>query len=109
MKISSEAKIGIIITIAIAVTIWGLNFLKGRNILERVNNYYAVFQNIGGLEKNAKIYINGYRVGQVGEIVFSKDGKNNLIVALDVDQGYRLPAGSSAWRVYPYGKSLHSG
>lgn len=96
MKISSEAKIGIIVTIAIVVTIWGLNFLKGRNILQRVHNYYAVFQNIGGLEKNSKIFINGYHVGQVGDIVFSHDGRNNLIVSLGIEKDYRLPEGSTA-------------
>ena len=63
MKISSEVKIGIIITIAIAVTIWGLNFLKGRNILKGVNTYFAVFEDVGGLEKNSKIFIKGYEVG----------------------------------------------
>ena len=57
MRLSSEIKIGIIITIAIAATIWGLNFLKGRNILKPVSTYYAVFDNIGGLEKNSKIFI----------------------------------------------------
>ena len=96
MKLSSEVRIGIIITIAIAMTIWGLNFLKGRNILQRVDTYYAIFQNIGGLEKNSKIYINGYRVGQVGNIVFSPDGSNRLKVALGIDKEYRLPYASTA-------------
>lgn len=96
MKFSSEVKIGIIITIAIAATIWGLNFLKGKNILQRVNTYQAVFTDIGGLEKNAKIYINGYRVGQVGEIVFNSDGGNILMVALDIEMEYRLRAPATA-------------
>jgi phospholipid/cholesterol/gamma-HCH transport system substrate-binding protein len=96
MKLSSEAKLGIIITIAIAVTIWGLNFLKGRNILERTDTYYAIFQNIGGLEKNNKIYINGYKVGQVGNIVFNTDGSNSLKVALRMDKDYKLPEASTA-------------
>jgi phospholipid/cholesterol/gamma-HCH transport system substrate-binding protein len=96
MKLSSEAKLGIIITIAIAVTIWGLNFLKGRNILQRVDTYYAIFQNIGGLEKNCKIYINGYKVGQVGDIVFDTDGSTSLKVALGIDKQYKLPDASTA-------------
>jgi phospholipid/cholesterol/gamma-HCH transport system substrate-binding protein len=96
MRLSSEIRIGIIITIAIAVTIWGLNFLKGRNILQRANTYYAVFQNIGGLEKNSKIFISGYKVGQVGNIVFKTDGSNTLVVTLDVDKDYRLPVPTTA-------------
>jgi phospholipid/cholesterol/gamma-HCH transport system substrate-binding protein len=96
MKISSEAKIGIIITIAIAVTIWGLNFLKGRNILKGVNTYYAVFEDIGGLEKNSKIFIKGYEVGQVSEIYFSEDASRNLVVLLGIEKAYDVPVHSEA-------------
>jgi phospholipid/cholesterol/gamma-HCH transport system substrate-binding protein len=96
MKISSEAKIGIIITIAIAVTIWGLNFLKGRDILKGVNTYYAIFEDIGGLEKNSKIFINGYQVGQVGEIYFTRDGSNHLTVLLGIEKAYDIPLDSEA-------------
>jgi phospholipid/cholesterol/gamma-HCH transport system substrate-binding protein len=96
MKISSEAKIGIIITIAIAVTIWGLNFLKGRNILKGVNTYYAIFEDIGGLEKNSKIFINGYQVGQVGDIYFTEAGSGELIVLLGIEKAYDIPLNSEA-------------
>lgn len=96
MKISSEVKIGIIITIAIAVTIWGLNFLKGRNILKGVNTYYAVFEDIGGLEKNSKIFIKGYEVGQVSEIYFDDNGSRNLIVLLGIEKAHDIPMDSEA-------------
>jgi len=96
MRLSIEIKIGIIITIAIAVTIWGLYFLKGRNILERVNVYYAVFDDIRGLEKNSKIYIKGYNVGQVGDIVFNTDGSNSLKVELGIETDYHIPLQSEA-------------
>ena len=96
MKISPEAKIGIIITIAIAVTIWGLNFLKGRNILKGANTYYAIFEDIGGLEKNSKIFINGYQVGQVGEIFFTGDGSGDLTVLLGIEKAFKIPLNSEA-------------
>jgi len=96
MKISSEVKLGIIITIAIAVTIWGLNFLKGRNILKGVNTFYAVFEDVGGLEKNSKIFIKGYEVGQVGEIYFAENGSRDLIVLLGIEKTYDIPLNSEA-------------
>jgi len=96
MRLSNEFKIGIIITIAIAVTIWGLNFLKGRNILKSVDTYYTVFENIGGLEENNKIFLNGYRIGQVGGIVFDANLSGNLIVSLDIEQDYKLIAPAKA-------------
>lgn len=96
MKISSEVKIGIIITIAIAVTIWGLNFLKGRNVLKGVNTYYAIFEDVGGLEKNNKIFIKGYQVGQVSEIYFTEHGSRDLIVLLGIEKVYDIPLNSEA-------------
>ncbi len=96
MRLSSEIKIGIIITIAIAATIWGLNFLKGRNILQRVDTYYAVYDNIDGLEKNSKIFINGYKVGQVGDIIFNTDGSNSLTVNMEIDKDFKLTVPSVA-------------
>jgi len=96
MKISSEVKIGIIITMAIAVTIWGLNFLKGRNILRGVNTYYAIFEDVGGLEKNSKIFIKGYEVGQVSEIYFTENESRDLTVLLGIEKAYDIPLNSEA-------------
>ncbi len=96
MRLSSEIKIGIIVTIAIAATIWGLNFLKGRNILKRQDTYYVIYSNIDGLEKNSKIFISGFKVGQVENIKFNPDGSNTLTVALGIEKDHRLPVGSVA-------------
>ncbi len=96
MKLTSEAKLGIIVTIAIAAVIWGLNFLKGRNLLTAVDNYYAVYEEIGGLEKNSKIFINGYNVGQVGEILFNAQEGGSLTVLLGVQKNFRIPINSPA-------------
>jgi phospholipid/cholesterol/gamma-HCH transport system substrate-binding protein len=96
MKLTSEAKLGIIVTIAIAAVIWGLNFLKGRNLLTAVDNYYAVYNEIGGLEKNCKIFINGYNVGQVGEIIFNASEGGSLTVMLGIQKNFRIPLNSPA-------------
>ncbi|NJO68226.1 MAG: MCE family protein [Bacteroidetes bacterium] len=70
MKIQKEAKIGIIIVLIIAVAIWGFNFLKGKNIFTVSKQYYAVFNNIGGLQESSVVSANGYTIGQVSEIRF---------------------------------------
>ena len=96
MRLKSEVKIGIIITVAIAATIWGLNFLKGRNLLTAVDSYYTEYSEIGGLEKNSKIFINGYRVGQVGEIIFNSADGGSLTVILEIQKNFRIPLNSKA-------------
>ena len=96
MKISVEVKLGIIITVAIAVVIWGLNFLKGKNILKPSSDYYALYKDVGGLDKNAKVFYKGYRVGQVDEIYFNDDGSGNLTVIINIIKPYKLPVNSVA-------------
>jgi phospholipid/cholesterol/gamma-HCH transport system substrate-binding protein len=96
MKITHETKIGIIVTIAIAAAIWGINFLKGRNILKPITNYVTIYEDIGGLEINAKVFMNGYKVGQVSEISFNDDRSGNLTVILGIDKGHKIPLNSVA-------------
>ena len=96
MKLSNEAKVGIIATLAIAATIWGINFLKGRNILKPIYTYIAIYEDIGGLEVNAKIFMNGFKVGQVDEIYFNDDRSGNLTVILGISKGFSIPVNSVA-------------
>jgi phospholipid/cholesterol/gamma-HCH transport system substrate-binding protein len=96
MKISVEAKIGIIVTAAIAVVIWGLNFLKGRNILKPANEYYAFYEDVGGLDKNAKVYLKGFRIGQVNDIYLDEDDSDMLTVAVSINKPFKIPYKSVA-------------
>lgn len=96
MKLSHETKIGIIITVAIAATFWGINYLKGRNILKPIHTYFAIYEDIGGLDINAKIFMNGYKVGQVDEIFFNDDRSGKLTVVLAIDKGFNIPLNSVA-------------
>ncbi len=96
MKFKSEVKIGIIVIVTIALVIWGINFLKGKNILHRSSVYYTVFSNVAGLEKTAAIYINGYKIGLINDIHFEKGDLADIIVSFAVNQDFDIPRGSVA-------------
>ncbi len=96
MRVSTEAKIGMIGVLAIAFTVWGLNFLKGRNILKAVNQYYALYEDIGGLEVNAPISMNGYRIGQVNNIHFTGNKQKSLAIVLGIHRRHSIPVRSIA-------------
>lgn len=80
MKLSREVKTGIIAFIALAMVIWGFNFLKGRNIFVGRTHFYAVYDNINGIMPNNPVLINGVRVGQVKEINFADDGSGKVVL-----------------------------
>lgn len=91
MKIAKEVKIGLIITLVLVVFIWGLNFLKGRNLFTTSYQYYAVFDAIGGLEKSARVGANGYTLGIVSDITFFPGNYNKILVEISVDRQFKIP------------------
>lgn len=94
IKISTEAKIGIIVLGTLLLIIWGINFLKGKNILKRTDVYYALYENVAGLETSAPVFINGLKVGLIHSINFDEERLDRLIVALVVEKEYGIPKGS---------------
>lgn len=97
MKISREAKVGIIVTVAIACFIYGFNFLKGKNLFSTERKFYAVYYNIDGLVEANPVQINGFRVGQVRKIDFLPDNSGRMVVTVVVDnKDIKIPRGSIA-------------
>ncbi len=96
MKLSIEVKIGIIAVVAIAVTYWGLNYLKGRNVLKSFDEYTVFYDDITGLEVNSIIFLSGYRIGQVNDIYFNPDKPGELVVKLGIRKNYKIPRNSVA-------------
>jgi phospholipid/cholesterol/gamma-HCH transport system substrate-binding protein len=94
MKLYKETKIGLIIALVIAAFIWGLNFLKGRNLFTTHQQYYAVFENIGGLEKSSVVFTHGYRIGKVSDISFFAGNVNKILVEISVDRKFKIPKNS---------------
>ncbi len=77
MKFTRELKIGIVVTLSIAALIWGINFLKGKNILSTNNNYSCLYQRIDGLQESSPVFINGYKIGLVDDIKLLQDKKRH--------------------------------
>ncbi len=96
MKLKSEAKIGIIVITTIILVIWGINFLKGKNVIKRSDVFYAVYSDISGLEESAAISLNGYKVGMVNDISFKENELSSLVVALAIENDFNIPEGSVA-------------
>jgi len=93
-KIPREAIIGFIMLSIIAILIWGISFLKGKNILTKNQEFYAIFERIDGLEKASPVYLNGYRVGLVEHIYFHPDKSGRLVVQLSVGNNINIPMDS---------------
>ncbi len=98
MKISKEFKIGLVVTIAIGLFIWGFNFLKGFNMFNKDYTLYAVYPKIDGLIEANPLLINGYKVGQINKISLTQDktGKYVVLVKFLLTEDVKIPKHSVA-------------
>jgi phospholipid/cholesterol/gamma-HCH transport system substrate-binding protein len=74
--------------------LYGINFLRGRNIFTTSRQYYAVFSNIGGLQKSSLVSVNGYNLGTVTDIQFHRGNINNIVVEISIERRFQLPKNS---------------
>ncbi|MEE4215537.1 MAG: MlaD family protein, partial [Bacteroidales bacterium] len=95
-KFSKEVIVGLSALITILVFIWLFSFLKGNNIFNRDDRYYAIYDDIGGLEESGLVEINGHKAGIVRSIKFINDGSGRLLVTLNINRGYKIPSGTLA-------------
>jgi phospholipid/cholesterol/gamma-HCH transport system substrate-binding protein len=97
MKISNETKIGILAVVAIAILILGFNFLKGKNLFEKNDKIYAIFQKVPGLEGSNPVLINGLQVGMVYKIEGrSKNLSDGILVTINLARDINIPKNSVA-------------
>ncbi len=96
MKISKTSKLGIVIIISLTILIWGINFLKGRDIFRTEKVYLARYKDVGGLEPSTVVQLNGLKIGYVRDIYFAEDYSGDLIVKIAVHNKFPLPKGTTA-------------
>lgn len=94
MKISRELKIGLMAILAIVLFIFGYNFLKGKNLLEKSRTFYAVYDQVEGLNKSSAVTISGLQVGTVIDIKIREDAK--LVVQMNIRNDYQFSKSSVA-------------
>lgn len=96
MKVSKYARLGLLIVISITILIWGLSFLKGKDIFKQSNEYNVIYERIDGLEESNDVVLNGYKIGQVTNIDFYPDRSGRLLVKFMVESGMEIPVNSVA-------------
>lgn len=90
-----ELRAGILAIVAVAMLIFGYNYLKGNNLFNDSRVFYAVYDDVEGLSASAPITINGFQVGNVSDISFL-DNSGKLLVTLNVDHDFQFSKSSEA-------------
>ncbi|MDQ6478774.1 MlaD family protein [Dyadobacter sp. LHD-138] len=96
MKLSKEAKVGLMAVLAMVLLYFGFHILKGSDVFSRTYKYYVIYDDIDGLTASNPVLLNGLNVGRVQEIKLLQNQKNHLLVTLDIQKGIVLPKGTTA-------------
>ncbi|MDF1572595.1 MAG: MlaD family protein [Bacteroidales bacterium] len=96
MKFTSEIKIGITGVVTAAVIIWGINYLKGRNILDSTYTIVAKYERVDGLEPSANVMLKGFKIGTVEEVIFETEAEVPFTVVMEIEKSYPVRTTSVA-------------
>lgn len=93
MRVSKEVKIGLSALVVLVMVYWGINFLKGLNVVERNNLYHLSLEDATGIEVSSALLVRGYRVGSVTDMKLHSM-KSNIVVEIIVRRNYQIPVDS---------------
>ncbi len=88
--------IGASFILAIAIFIWGFNFLKGTGLFNKETIYYASYQKVNGLINGNPVVVNGLRIGQVKKVYFNEDMSGSIMVSMMLSTDLPIPSNSTA-------------
>lgn len=91
---TKEAKIGLVSIISLALLYFGINYLKGINLFKPANHYEVMFSNVKGVTISSPVYIEGFKVGLVRDIVYDYDTTGKIRVDVSLEDKMRINKGS---------------
>ena len=91
---TKEAKIGLVTIVSLALLYLGINYLKGINLFQPVNHYYVSFINLKGVTISSPVFVDGFKVGLVRDIIYDYDTTGKIIVEVSLEDKMRLNKGS---------------
>ena len=73
MKLSKEFKIGIFVIVVLFLSFFVINFLRGKDILNKEIELCAEFENVEGLLPAAPVNIRGFKAGSVTQVEYDRE------------------------------------
>ena len=94
-RLSRLQAIGLFVLLTLIAAFAVINFLRGEDIFNRSTTYMAVYDQVDGLTVTGPVYLKGYKVGMVEDIVYNGE-TNKFEVELKVKSQFNIPENSTA-------------
>lgn len=96
MKIRKEVTIGLSFAGTIILFIWGFNFLKGTDLFSPKREFFALYNNVGGLVVSNPVVISGVKVGTISSVKFHPGDNGLVVVKMLLTTDFPIPSDSRA-------------
>ena len=93
MKHTKEVKIGAFVLSVLVISFFVINYLRGKDILNREMEICSVYENVEGLVPSAPVYIKGYKAGKVVEVDYRSESDDFKVVC-SILKDFRIPEDS---------------
>jgi phospholipid/cholesterol/gamma-HCH transport system substrate-binding protein len=91
LKRTREIQVGATVVVALAITLWGVTWLKEISLANRTKVWHVTFPQTGGLSDSDEIRVNGLRKGAVSKVELVGD---HVVVDLALDSDVTLTSES---------------
>ncbi|MCT4582062.1 MAG: MlaD family protein [Flavobacteriales bacterium] len=97
MKFKKEIIVGIVASVGVTALIVGFFFLKGQNLWEKNQRFYAVYERAEGLVTGNSVVKNGVPIGVLTSVGLYPNDPSRVLVEFDVtNEWIKIPRGSIA-------------
>lgn len=86
-----EIRVGIVVVLASVILVIGIMWFQKFKLVEKRYHVFARFGEVGGLQSNDPIYVNGVERGRVGSVNLDA---NDVIVEMGIREGVDIPTDS---------------
>jgi phospholipid/cholesterol/gamma-HCH transport system substrate-binding protein len=86
MKIKREYSIAALALAGIVLLVFGINYLKGLDLLEKRNTFHVRYADVSGISSASPVYYNGLKVGQVIGTSLLDDGSGLIDITFQLNE-----------------------
>ena len=101
--------IGVVTIIGLTFLYIGINYLKGINLFRPINHYYVECSNVSEVTVATPVYVGGFKVGLVRDIIYDYRSNSNIIIEINLEKSMKINNGSyvTIERTFLSGAQLH--
>ena len=88
-----EIKTGLFAVIVLAVALFMIEFLKGKDVFSRNNTYYIIYPSVEGLSVSTGVTVGGYAAGIISDIEYNRQTMNYTVSA-SISREFDIPKDS---------------